>query len=137
MAKAGPGPDYADNAGYRPESVGRITAYFVENENYVYVRLHNQNKYLYFRRSSFSSVPDNIPTIDSLEYREATASKVLYPRLGPGESYPVPKNNKGKEIFVLKAGTPMKVFFEQNGYMFAEYTCEEGLVRMGVPKQVP
>ena len=125
QAYAGPGSDYSQCGAYKSKVMKLVDAFF-EEEGYVFVKLND--RYQYFKRSAFDSL-SGIPAIEELEYSYAVTKTQITPSWGPGSQY-----NQIKDYYVI-SNVLVKVFFEENGYAYAEYSCSAGLVRMWLPKE--
>ena len=79
----------------------------------------------YFRRSIFTDTSE-IPEI-TLEGYPAITTKNVEARYGPGSTY-----NRFSNADV-GPNTKLTVFFEEDGYVFAEYTPGFELVRAWIP----
>lgn len=129
QATAGPGDFYATAGAYKPYKQRGVTAFFACGD-YVLVHLQYQtvdDRYLYFKRTAFDKLP-NVPEMTELAYFEGTALCQMEPSWGPGSQYST------ESEYVIYARTPVKVFFEENGYVYAEFQCAKGTVRMWLPK---
>ncbi len=125
---AGPGKAYAGSGGYKPYKQSGITAYFIESK-WVFVHLSYwtvEDRFLYLPSYAFTSLK-NVPTVDSLSSRSGRTLERIVPSWGPGSQYYT------FEKFAAPSGAGLKIFFQENGYYYAEYTCAEGLVRMWLP----
>ena len=126
---AGPGTNYSTAGAYKPYKVQYAEAFFEEN-GFVFVRLCYQtvdDRYLYFRKSDFSGV-SYLPYVSEPEYWEAITISAITPSWGPSGGYTLEKE------FVAPKNAKLKVFFRQNGYVYAEYECGRGTVRMWLPE---
>ena len=85
-----------------------------------------EERFIYFPRDSFDEI-GNIPVMNSLESVSATAAERIIPVWGPGSRF-----NAAKD-FAAEKGTDLKVFFRENGYVYAEYKSANGTVRMWLP----
>ena len=127
---AGPGSNYAGSGAYKPYKQSGITAYFIESK-WVFVHLSYwtvEDRYLYLPSYAFTSLK-NVPTVTSLESVSGKTMEDIIPSWGPGTEYFT------FDSFVAKKGIQVKVFFKENGYLYAEYTSPEGLVRMWLPEE--
>lgn len=83
---------------------------------------------VYFKKIDLTTLPEE--TVELVPYPSATVCAVT-PLLGPGNQYGKVKHN-GKEV-LLDADTPVNVFFETEGWVFAEFDCSIGLIRAWLP----
>ena len=83
-------------------------------------------RYAYLPRYAVG-LSGNLPEVSEPEYVEAATNADTTPLWGPEESF-----NQITECTVA-ADTELKVFFRENDYVFAEFTCSYGLVRMWLP----
>ena len=126
----GPGKPYADGAGaYKASGVRNATALFRESI-FVLVDLDypTGRQIVYFKKIDLTTLPEE--TVELVPYPSATVCAVT-PLLGPGNQYGKVKHN-GKEV-LLDADTPVNVFFETEGWVFAEFDCSIGLIRAWLP----
>ena len=160
QAYYGPGKTYADAGAYKPAKATRVIPLFVDGE-YVLADMSYQTagrRCLYFRRSVIDgTLPSEMPS----GYVSAKTASLLIPMLGPGTEYqslvqstPSKYENwsvaelAGKfggswEIYealkpqlntvYLEPETEVNVFFEVDGWAFAEFRCPVGLVRAWIP----
>ena len=151
----GPGKKYVEGGAYDAGKRG-LTAILRENG---YVLVDTGARYVYFPVSSISDAPDYDTTM--VAYSTVTTTEVN-PRFGPNEnyqrvslrlkseyadwsvkdlwatfggSYEVAEALEDRVISVhLQSGTPVKVFFEMNGWVYAEFEEElVGLLRAWIP----
>lgn len=126
--RLGPGTDYAQfNYGYKPSTTHGITAFFEEN-GYLFcdVRSGAEERYVFFSSNIFDD-NGNVPQITSLPYYTGTTTSAVDPRWGPSNGFNV------VEDYTASAGTSLRIFFQENGFVYAEYSCSKGLVRMWLP----
>ncbi len=129
QSQAGPSRQYPGAGAYKPYKVRHVDAFFVEN-GYVLVHLEYQtveDRFLYFPKYVFASLR-NVPEIDALEGVPGITPKGTTPSWGPGAGYTTFEN------WSTYSGEPVTVFFRQNGYVYAEYSTGDGMVRMWLPE---
>lgn len=156
QAYYGPGKSYPDAGAYKPGTAKKVNALFRDGE-FILVDMDYQTagrSCLYFRYSAVEgTVTEEMP---STPVPAKTASLVM-PTLGPGPEYLtlvqstpskyadwdidalVSKFAGSEEInralqpvrntVYLEPDTDVNVFFETNGWVFAEFQCPVGLVR--------
>lgn len=123
QSRSGPSGSYHGAGGYKTYKMTRIEAFFVEN-GYVYTDLSYSSvgrRMLYLPRKAFHSLrglPDVILTGET-----AYTTEKLTPRFGPGSIYDDFPEAK------IGAGTSISVFFEKDGWLFAEFDSNIGPVR--------
>lgn len=128
FSNAGPGKSYVSTGGYKPYKQKTITVYFEENE-YVFADVVYQTaeeRFVYLPKKSFDSI-GKIPVISNLEYYSGKTTSSVSPSWGPDSRFTTYSK------FTAKQGTTLKIFFQENDYVYAEYTCSEGTVRMWLP----
>ena len=125
---AGPGKSYVPSGGYKPYKQRKITVYFAENDFVLADVLYqtSEERFVYLPRYSFDSIQD-IPTIETLEFFEGITIKKTTPSWGPDNRF------NSVASLAINEGTSVKVFFQENGFVYAEYNCEKGTVRMWLP----
>ena len=130
QAYAGPGKLYAGAGGYKPYVQGDYIAFFREGD-YVFVRLNyapNKDRYCYFAASEFKSLTGvYIESSEDLPCFYGVTLESVLPSWGLGREYTTQNN------FKISANTNLQVFFEENGYVYAEFVCEMGNVRIWLP----
>ena len=129
-ANAGPGKTYVGGGwGYKPYKQKQITAYFIENDR-VLVDIKYQTveeRFLYFHKDCFVSIPGSLPVVSDLPFYTGTANSTILPAWGPGSEF------NRVDDYTVPQGTPIKAFFQENGFVYAEYQCNKGLIRMWLP----
>lgn len=138
---AGPdGKAYSGTGAYKPFKVSSATALFREG-NYVLVDITYKTvgrRCVYFKSSSL--VNDAVESV-TLESVPAKVKVEIQPSYGPGAYYDelektiTEKNKTRTDSVLLEPGTEIKVFFETNGWVFAEFNCSLGLVRAWLPAE--
>ena len=124
----GPGKTYVLAGGYLPAKQVKITAYYEEN-GWVLADVQYktiEERMVYLSRNSFDSI-GSIPAVNDLGYYEGTTTSNITPSWGPDNSF-----NSVKSLMIDK-GTSVKIFFQENGFVYAEYKCSMGNVRMWLP----
>ena len=156
----GPGSQYAQAGAYKPKKVTSLEVLFREGD-YVYVKMNYQTagkRCVYFKASSVAD--SNVDTVNLAGYPARTTT-LLIPSCGPGMDYEQVTQRKAskywdytieqimdefhsawelyqalqdrKYLVHLEAGTRVTVFFETDGWVFAEFNCDAGLVRAWLP----
>jgi hypothetical protein len=123
MAYLGPSRNYAETAAYKPDKMARTDGLFIEG-SYVFVDMNYPSvgvRRTYFTRGTFKST-GSVPEVTLIGY-PAVTTQSTEARYGPGSIYdPFPEAS-------VAAGTALTVFFEEDGYVFAEYEAGFELVR--------
>ncbi len=123
MGYLGPSKKYMESAAYKPYKMARAEGLFIEGD-YVFVDMYYTSvgvRRTYFTRSTFHST-SNVPQVTLTGYPAVTTqnAEALY---GPGAIYDLfPEASVGPD-------TALTVFFEEDGYVFSEYTVGSQLVR--------
>lgn len=123
QSRCGPSRSYHGGGAYKTYKISSIKALFIE-DGYVYADLDYTSvgrRRLYFSEDIFTSL-SGVPDVSLSGYSAKTTEKVT-PRFGPGSKY---------DEFVeakISAGTSLEVFFEEDGWVFAEFDCGLGSVR--------
>ena len=123
MSYSGPSKNYSEAGCYVPSVMARTDGLFVE-DRYVLVDMNYTSiglRRVYFRCGIFKSTY-NVPEAALTRYPAVTTQEVTA-WYGPGTKY-----NKFPEAS-LGANAPITVFFEEDGYVFAEYDTAFRLVR--------
>ena len=129
MAYRGPGKSYREANAFVTSKMRGVYGLFTEGK-YILTEMDYAGvgkRRLYFMIGTFTKT-GNTPVWD-LEGFGAYTSADAFPRYGPGEDY----NDFGGEV--LPAGSPASVFFEENGWVFMEFTSPQGLDRGWVPSE--
>lgn len=138
QAYYGPNGNYPGAGGYKPYKVVSATALFREGD-YVLVDLDYKTvgrRCLYFKYSAITSAAAD--QVSLIAYPAVTTSTVQ-PKFGPGYEYDsvVKKNQSNgstmQENVVIGSGTQLSVFFEMNGWVFAEFGSILGTIRAWLP----
>lgn len=123
MAYLGPSRNYAETAAYKPNKMARADGLFIEG-SYVFVDMNYPSvgvRRTYFSKGTFKST-GSVPEVTLIGY-PAVTTQSIDARYGPGYIYdPFPEAS-------IAAGTALTVFFEEDGYVFAEYEAGSELVR--------
>lgn len=136
----GPGAGYPGAGAYKPYKVVSAKALLREG-NYVLVDMNYQTvgrRCVYFKASSLTN--SDAKEMEPAGWAARTTRNVN-PRFGPGYSYDsvtktVNNPEDGGSIVTaleLGAGTKAEVFFETNGWVFAEFNCVMGRIRAWIP----
>lgn len=131
----GPGKSYPDAGAYKPYKVTSMKALFREGD-FVYVDMSYRTvgrRCLYFRANALTN--DDVDERDLVSC-SARTTKELQPRFGPGNEYDgvIRTSSAGKTYKVkLRKNTAVEVFFETDGWVFAEFSCELGTIRAWIP----
>ncbi len=126
---AGPGNDYLPSGGYKPANQRKITAYFIENGwVYCYVQYATaEDRCVCLRESAFDSLGSELPRTDALTGYEAVTKEETTPVWGPSDSF------HSLASVSLEAGMQVQAFFEENGYIYAEFVSGKDRMRMWLP----
>ena len=127
----GPGRGYPGAGAYKPYKVTSMTALMREGE-YVLVDMSYQTvgrRILYFKDSSLTSA-----TADEFSFsaHSAATTTTVQPMFGPGYAYDEVQDQNGHRI-TLGSGNRVSVFFEADGWVFAEFSCALGMIRAWLP----
>lgn len=117
QSRLGPARNYCGGGGYKPYKVTSLYAMFTEN-GYVFVDMDYStvgHRRLYFPMSEVSYLSSSTPTTH-LKGHAAVTTEDITPSFGPGFDYDL------FESAPLRANSDISVFFEENGYVFAEFT---------------
>ena len=139
------GPDrkkYPGSGAFVPRNVRAVTALFQEGK-FILADLDYPavgRRCVYFMSYSIRNTSGReIPAV-TLTAHPAEVTESVQPAYGPGDVYDVLKKaetaRNGQMMYkkvILEAGTEINVFFEMNGWAFAEFQCTLGLVRAWVP----
>ena len=115
--------NYAESGAYKPYKTSRIDGLFIEG-GYIFVEISYPSvglRRLYFSTGKLKGT-GSVPSITLDGYPAVTTASVSA-RYGPGGQYD-PYDNAS-----VGANTSLTVFFEENGYVFAEYEAGFQLVR--------
>lgn len=127
QSRCGPGRSYHGAGAYKTYKISSIKALFIE-DGYVLVDLDYTTvgkRRLYFQTNIFTGLK-GVPEATLTPYPAKTTC-ALTPRFGPGNAY-----NDFQEA-EIGSGTSLSVFFEENGWVFAEFDCALGPVRAWIP----
>ncbi len=133
---AGPGKSYPDAGGFKTDSShwNKVTAYFNENGwIFAYIQYSGGTSiYAYLSKNGVANA-GSLPQVSQLDYVNAVITAYTTPSWGPGGDYHSTAIKNDNE-FAANANTAAKVFFQQDGYVYAEYVCQSGkTVRMWLP----
>ena len=158
----GPAKSYPGAGAYKPYKVNKLTALFREGD-FVLVDMDYQTagkRCVYFKASALQTNDVDTTTLVSVP---AITTTLLIPKYGPGIDYENVEQTKeskyanwslmelaGKfggsaEIYAatqptkytvyLEEGTDVNVFFETEGWIFAEFDCDMGTIRAWLPAE--
>ena len=136
----GPGAGYPGAGAYKPYKVLSAKA-LVREGNYVLVDMSYKTvgrRCVYFKASALTN--SDAEEMEPAGWAART-TKNVNPRFGPGYGYDsvtktVNDPEEGRNIVTaleLGAGTRAEVFFETNGWVFAEFNCVMGRIRAWIP----
>lgn len=131
----GPNRNYPGAGAYKPYKVTGATALFREGD-YVLVDLSYQTvgrRCLYFKASALTNASVENAVLSDYP---ATIVGSVQPKFGPGYEYDdvVKTNQNGTTTnVVLSNGTRISVFFEMNGWVYAEFGSILGTIRGWLP----
>lgn len=126
-SRCGPAKTYHGVGAYTTYKMISTQALFTEG-NYVLVDLDYTTvgrRIVYFPQSAFKGV-GNVPAAN-LNGVPAYTTASLTPTYGPGYAY-----DTFNEA-AIASQTPLQVYFEENGWVFAEFSCGLGVVRAWIP----
>ena len=129
QSRCGPSKDYHGAGAYKTYKMTSTDALFTEGR-YVLVDLQYTTvgrRRVYFPVSAFSSVRD-VPE-ETLSGVAAYTTSDLIPTFGPGLTYDT------FDEAAISSGTTLTVFFEEDSWVFAEFTCDLGVVRAWIPTE--
>ena len=115
-SKTGPG-NYLTAGGYKPHQQQEMTAYFMDH-GWIYVFMDYQteeDRCVYFRKSDFETPIPELPDISNIETWEGTVLSDTLPCWGPSSQFNL------LSVFPVKEGTQIRAFFQENGYVYAEF----------------
>lgn len=127
QSRCGPSGSYHGAGAYKTYKMTRIQALYQEN-GYVYTDLTYRTvgrRMLYLPQKAFRSL-SGVAEV-TLSGRPARTTEKITPRFGPGTVY-----DDFPEA-AIKAETNLTVFYEKDGWLFAEFDCGIGSVRAWVP----
>lgn len=117
QSRLGPSKDYCGGGAYKPYKITSLYALFSEN-GYVFVDMDYStvgHRRLYFPTNKVHQLDSSMPSKHWKGY-SATTTADITPSFGPGFDYEL------FESAPLSAGSRITVFFEENGYVFAEFS---------------
>ncbi len=124
----GPGKAYVPSGGYKPAKQRKVTVYFQE-DGFVLADVQYQTteeRFVYLPKGSLS-VSGSIPDGSKMKTYTGTANGNITPSRGPDGRF------NSVSSLAVKKGTKLTVFFQENGFIYAEYSCDKGKVRMWLP----
>lgn len=127
QSRCGPAKTYHGAGGYKTYKMTSTDALFIEG-SYMLVDLDYTTvgrRRVYFPVSAFSGT-QNVPEV-SLSGIAACTTSDLIPTFGPGTEYDT------FDEAAITSGTALSVFFEEDGWVFAEFACALGSVRAWIP----
>ncbi|MBE5780135.1 MAG: hypothetical protein E7331_12520 [Clostridiales bacterium] len=127
QSRCGPSGTYAGAGAYLDYKITRCYAFFTEG-NYVYAELYYETvpvRRLYLPRKYFTHLY-SIPSVTLTGY-SAVLTNGVTARFGPGNHFDDLKEAN------LPSGLAITVFFEENGWVFAEFPSSIGVVRGWLP----
>lgn len=138
----GPSSDYPGAGGYQPYKVLSAYALFREG-GFVLVDLDYLTvgkRCVYFKSSYLTN--DSVDAVTLTGYAAKTTAEIQ-PMYGPGSTYDlVTKATKNKETgriktekVLVRKGAEVTVFFETDGWVFAEFSCNLGTIRAWLPAE--
>ena len=130
QAYLGPEKNQYPGAGsYRPAMVNSASALFREGD-YVLVDLlyETKERCVYFRTDSLQVVPASLELVTLTGY-PAKIKQAAVAMMGPGNNYEALETTIKSQQAVLEPDTEIMVFFEYNGWVFAEFDIDVGKVR--------
>ena len=101
---------------YKPYKQEKIVAFFAEN-GWVYCLIHYQtaeDRCVYFRESDFDRIKVSLPNANSFRSFDGSIISDGLASWGPSSSYNL------IERYPVQKGTPIKAFFQQNGYIYPD-----------------
>ena len=124
---AGRGKEYGKSIKMTPNGQKKVTAFFSENDwVFTHITHRTGSQYLYIPRKYFDYL-ENVPEIGTLDYHEGSITQTVTPQWGPTDKFDSAKD------CIAHQGTAAKVFFSEGDYVYAEYHCASGTVRMWLP----
>jgi hypothetical protein len=127
QSRCGPAKTYHGAGAYKTYKMLSTDALFVEG-NYVFVDMDYLTvgmRIVYFPVNAFYSF-NNVPEV-SLTSVSAYTTATLTPTFGPGYAYDT------FDEAAISSGASLSVFFEENGWVFAEFNSSLGVVRAWIP----
>lgn len=113
---------------YKPAHYPSIKAYYIEDD-WVYcdVVYSAYERFVYIHKSHFSQLPSNITSVDQLHSYRGVTTEHIIPSFGPEDHF------LRHTEYQIQPGTNISAFFQMNGYVYSEFYCSAGLVRMWLP----
>ncbi len=135
QGRTGPDNTYTGGGSYQETGIESIEALYVEEiggGSWVYAEIHYYKpsyfRRLYFRAANFKDTGD-VP-YTTFEGVSAKLTQNATPRFGPGRHY------DAYDDADLPRNTRLIVLFEENDYLFVEFTIKIGTGRAWVPKDI-
>lgn len=127
---AGPGKAYVGTGGYKPFQQRHITAWF-EEDGWVLADVSYstaEERFVYLPAGSFDSI-GSLPSVSDMTWYAAETAADVVPVWGPDDRF--------SAVPSLTAGqfTKIRVLFQENGFVYAEYMSGAGKVRMWLPAE--
>ena len=123
---AGPGKSFVSSGMYKPSEQGQITVYFCQNgwvlSDIIYNGSHEE-RFVWFPDYAFSPIGE-LPNLSELPYYDGVFIMDVQPSWGPSSNFNM------VETMIATCGNTIKVFFQENGYIYGEYSYEKGTARM-------
>lgn len=129
QSRTGPSRTYHGGGAYKTYKISSIKALFIE-DGYVLAELDYTTvgrRRLYFAERIFQNL-SGVPEVTLTSYGAKTTVP-LTPYFGPGTKY-----NSFDEA-AISANTALDVFFEEDGWVFAEFDSALGPVRAWIPAE--
>ncbi|MGN1021073.1 MAG: hypothetical protein ACI4O7_11970 [Aristaeellaceae bacterium] len=132
QARGGPSRDYIGVGAYKPGKMRTSTAWFMEG-SYVLTEIDYPSvghRCVYFDRSYFISVRGVEEVV--LDGVSACVNATVTPHYGPGYTFDVFAPDSRE--MPISSGTRVMVLMEKDGWVFVEWNCALGTVRLWVPE---
>lgn len=132
QSRGGPSGDYIGVGAYKPYKMSSTTAWFMEG-SYVLTEIDYPSvghRCVYFSKSYFTSVR-SVEEV-SLSGVSARMNTTVTPHYGPGESFDLFAPDS-KEMPITN-GSDVMALMEKDGWLFVEWNCALGAVRLWVPE---
>ena len=124
----GPGKTFVGSGSYQSDKLKEIIVYF-EEDGYVLADVQYQTvdeRYVWLPAGHFGYTK-GIPSVSKLKYYTGTTTADIKPNWGPAGKYRQYNN------LAINKGTEIKIFFQENGFVYAEYSSGKGKARMWLP----
>lgn len=129
LAYYGPSKNHVSAGGYKPDKQVKVEAYFNE-AGWVFIDLKYktaQERYLFVGDNAFDSLA-GVTNVSEMAYFEGITVRDTNPRLGPSTEFFF-----ADELKNLSAGNAIKMFFQKNGFVYAEFMKGAKPVRLWIP----